>query len=315
MLSDIQWWLTFLPQFHRVSLIKPSFWDFESLNFSTDACLHGGGSTCRTDCISFVFPDCISPSTLHINALELFTIVVAFKHWALQLSACKLIITCDNSAAVMVKNSTTSKDPFMQRCLRQHWLTTALFDFEERALHVPCKHNQFVDRPSRWHSGASARDSFYRLCSDSNQFFYFQAIESVFFFRCCMIIFVLFCFVFIFLRPLCGIRRPTASGRCLSSLQCLVSCLIPLAYATFTQKNMAAHIRSYQTFCKLRTLQSFPISVQSISLYIAYLVTQKRAHGTILSHLSSLKHANKFAEYGLTWSSDYHFQRLLRVVL
>ena len=30
---DIQWRLTFLPQFHHVSLIKPSFWDFESFNF------------------------------------------------------------------------------------------------------------------------------------------------------------------------------------------------------------------------------------------------------------------------------------------
>ena len=75
---------------------------------------------------------------------------------------------------------------------------------------------------------------------------------------------------------------------------------------------MAAHIRSYQTFCELRTLQSFHISAQSISLYITYLVTQKRAYSTILNHLSSLKHAQKFAGYyELTWSSDYHFQLLL----
>ena len=117
MLLDIQWWLTFLLQFHLVSLIKPSFWDFESLNFFTDACLHGGGAICRTECISF-FPDSISPSTLHIKAPELFTIVVALKQWALQLSGRKFIIACDNSAAVAVINSTTSKDPFMQRCLR-----------------------------------------------------------------------------------------------------------------------------------------------------------------------------------------------------
>ena len=67
MLSDIQWWLDFLPRFNRVSLIKPSSWDFESLNFSTDACLSGGGATCQTECISFVFPDCLSPDNLHIN--------------------------------------------------------------------------------------------------------------------------------------------------------------------------------------------------------------------------------------------------------
>ena len=92
MLLDIQWWLVFLPRFPRVSLIKPSFWDFESFNFSTDACLHGGGAVCYTNCISFVFPDCIAPSTLHINAQELFTIIVALKHWAPQLQGHKFVV-------------------------------------------------------------------------------------------------------------------------------------------------------------------------------------------------------------------------------
>ena len=116
MLLDIQWWLVFLPRFPRISLIKPSFWDFESLHFSTDACLHEGGVVCHTNCISFVFPDCIAPSTLHISALELFMIIVALKHWAPQLQGHKFV-ACDNSAAVAVINSPSSKDPFMQRCL------------------------------------------------------------------------------------------------------------------------------------------------------------------------------------------------------
>ena len=126
-----------------VSLFKSSFLDFESLNFSTDACLHGGGASCRAECISFAFPDYISPFTLHINALELFTIVVALKHWGLQLQGRKF--ACDNSAAVAVINSTTFKDPLMPCCLGQLWLAAALFDFEVRALHVPGKHNQFAD--------------------------------------------------------------------------------------------------------------------------------------------------------------------------
>ena len=164
MLLDIQWWLDFLPRFPRVSLIKLSFWDFETFNFSMDTCLHGGGAVCHTDCISFVFPDCIAPSTLHINALELFTIIVALKHWASQLQSHKFVVACDNSAAVAVINSTTSQDPFMHRCPRQLWFTATLFDFEVRALHVPGKHNQFADYLSRWHSDPLARDSCHRLC-------------------------------------------------------------------------------------------------------------------------------------------------------
>ena len=54
------------------------------------------------------------------------------------------------------------------------------------------------------------------------------------------------------------------------------------------------------------------VTVKSISLYIAYLVTQKRTYGTILNHLSSHKNAHQIAEYEvLNWSSDYHFQLLL----
>ena len=108
MLLDIQWWLQFLPRYRCISLIKPFLWDFESLNFS-DACLQGGGATCQMECISFVFPDCISMSSLHINALELFTIVVTLKHWAPQLQGRKFIVACNNSAAVAVITSNASK--------------------------------------------------------------------------------------------------------------------------------------------------------------------------------------------------------------
>lgn len=87
-----------------------------------------------------------------------------------------------------------------------------------------------------------------------------------------------------------------------------------LSHATSTQKNIAAHIRSYQTFCELRALQSFPTRFEYISLYVAYLVMQKRAYGTMLDHISSLKHVHQLAGYDLTWSSDYHFQLLLQGV-
>ena len=100
----------------------------------------------------------------------------------------------------------------------------------------------------------------------------------------------------------------------LVNLQSLVARLINLAHATSTQKNIVAHIRSYQTFCELRAIQPFPINVESITIYIAYLVAQKRAYGTVLNHISSLKHAHRLAGYELTWSSDYHFQLLLRGV-
>ena len=166
MLLDIQYWFEFLPSYHRISLIKPSLWDFESLNFYTDACLQGGGATCHTECISFLFPDCIALQSLHINALELFMIVVTLKHWAPQLQGRKFTVACDNSAAVTVMSSITSKDPFMQCCLQQLWFTSAIFNLEVHALHVPGRHNQLADCLIHWHSDPSAENSFSCLCSD-----------------------------------------------------------------------------------------------------------------------------------------------------
>ena len=121
-----------------------------------------------------------------------------------------------------------------------------------------------------------------------------------------------FCFSFLELPP--GSGQHLSTDAFFVNLQSLVARLINLAHATSTQKNIAAHIRSYQTFCELRAIQPFPINVESITIYIAYLVAQKRAYGTVLNHISSLKHARRLAGYELTWSSDYHFQLLLRGV-
>lgn len=84
-----------------------------------------------------------------------------------------------------------------------------------------------------------------------------------------------FCFLFVDL-PL-GPGQHFTPDVSLVTLQSFVSRLINLAHATSTKKNIAAHIRSYQTFCELTALQSFPIRFEYISLYAAYLVTQKRA--------------------------------------
>ena len=125
------------------------------------------------------------------------------------------------------------------------------------------------------------------------------------------IVIFLFCFFFFLDLPR-GSAQHFQPDVSLVQLESFSSHLLTLAHAHPTQKNIAAHICSYQMFCELRALQPFPISVQSSILYISYLAAQKRAYGTILYHISSLKHAYQLTEYELTWSSDYRFQLLLR---
>ena len=87
---------------------------------------------------------------MHITALELFVLVITVKIWAHKLAGTKFQISCDNEAAVQIANSARTQDPFMQRCLRQLWFTTARFDLELHVLHIPGIHNVFADCLSRW---------------------------------------------------------------------------------------------------------------------------------------------------------------------
>ena len=110
----------------------------------------GGGATCLDKCITFAFRDPVISVATHISALELFTIVVAVKFWAPVLQHQRFIISCDNEAAVTVINSGSTRDPFMQRCLRELWFLSALHDFDIRARHIPGEHNSLADALSRW---------------------------------------------------------------------------------------------------------------------------------------------------------------------
>ena len=71
-----------------------------------------------------------------------------------------------NEAAVTVINSGITRDPFMQRCLRQLWFTASLHDFEVRASFVPGDHNFLPDALSRWHLNQKHQRNFYVYCRE-----------------------------------------------------------------------------------------------------------------------------------------------------
>ena len=92
MQADIDWWLAFLPLFNGTSFIKPQHWEFDDLQFTTDASMNAGGATCLDECFTCEFPDDIVRTAQHITALELYTIVVAVKFWAPKLRQRKFIV-------------------------------------------------------------------------------------------------------------------------------------------------------------------------------------------------------------------------------
>ena len=90
--------------------------------------------------------------------------------------------------------------------------------------------------------------------------------------------------------------------------------LIDRAHADSTRRNVTSHIKIYLAFCEAVSSAPFPVAVTLITRYIAYLVSLGRVYGTILNHLSSIKHMHKLLGYDLTWDSDYRYKLLLRGV-
>ena len=178
MLSDIDWLLTLLPNFNGSAIIVLHTRDFDDVLFTCDPSLHRGGATRFYECTSFAFPRDIKEFFLHINALELFVLVVAVKIWAPKLAGSRFQISCDNDAAVQLVRSGRTLDAFMQRCLRQLWLTSARYDLDLHVSHIPGIHNVFADCLSRWDADSTFQRKFHELASQRNLCFHMLFIDS-----------------------------------------------------------------------------------------------------------------------------------------
>ena len=178
MLSDIDWWLTFLSHFNGSAMIALRARDFHDVLFTSDSSLHRGGATCFDECTSFAFPRDIEELALHINALELFVLVMAVKSWAPKFAGSRFQISCDNDAAVQVVRSGRTRDAFMQRCLRQLFLTSSRYDLNLHVSHIPGVHNVFADCLRRWDADSTFQRKFHELASQRNLCFHMLSIDS-----------------------------------------------------------------------------------------------------------------------------------------
>ena len=178
MLSDIDWWLPFLPNFNGSAKIALCPHNFHDVLFTCDSSLHRGSATCFDECTSFTFPRDIAELALHINVLELFVLVMAVKIWAPKLAGSRFQISCDNDAAIQVESSGRTRDAFMQRCLRQLWLTSARYDLDLHVTHIPGVHNVFADCLSRWDADSTFPRKFHELASQRNVCFLMLSIGS-----------------------------------------------------------------------------------------------------------------------------------------
>ena len=133
---DLLWWSLFLPCFNGISMMLLEEFSEPDQVFSCDACPTGCGGILGLEVFHEEFPPFIIQQQLHINALELLTIVVALKVWGKRLRGKKVLILCDNMSSCNVINRGASKDPFHQSCLREISFIAARNDFVIKTQHT-----------------------------------------------------------------------------------------------------------------------------------------------------------------------------------
>ncbi|CAC5369963.1 unnamed protein product [Mytilus coruscus] len=110
--KDIIWWKKFLPLYNGVSIMLIEEWSKPDEIFSSDACMTGCGVMFKEHFFHVEFPESIVNEQLHINALEMLTVVVCLKLWRTKFKGKRIIIKCDNQVTVTVINTRKSRNQF-----------------------------------------------------------------------------------------------------------------------------------------------------------------------------------------------------------
>ena len=112
--KDIKWWQKFMPTYNAKSMMQLEEWSEPDQILASDACLQGcGGMAKDGEFFHAEFPEFIQRQCLHINALEMLSLIIALKLWAPRFRGKRLMILCDNNTSVQVLNRGVTKDSFL----------------------------------------------------------------------------------------------------------------------------------------------------------------------------------------------------------
>ena len=146
--ADLEWWQAFLPTFNGQSDILDSK-PIDGSQLETDAAAHAGyGAYYAGDWISHWWPPDLQG--MHINFLEVYPLLAAARRWGKRWTGRRVILRCDNLAAVGIINRGTTRHPVVMSWLRELFWLSATHNFRISAIHVPGVFNTRADALSRF---------------------------------------------------------------------------------------------------------------------------------------------------------------------
>ncbi len=163
-LKDVHWWTKFVSHYNGVSMMPMMDLSQPDEVLSSDACLGGGGGGWFDgNYFHCQFPDFIKNQGLHINALELLTVIVCVKLWRKYWKGQRIVIVCDNKVTVDVINAGRARDRFLLKCMRELvWLAASL-EFQIRVKHIPGVTKRLPNLLCRWSLTYKAQEEFWRI--------------------------------------------------------------------------------------------------------------------------------------------------------
>ncbi len=161
--KDEEWWVRFLPVNNGVSMMSLEEWLAPDEILASDACLVGGGRWGNGQFFQYTFPEFIQEQNIHIDALEMLTVILYVQLWGNQWKGKRIVISCDNLVSVQVINTNTARDKFLLQCLRELTFLAVMDDFDIRATQISGISNKVPDILSRWDLDSTCRNEFNKI--------------------------------------------------------------------------------------------------------------------------------------------------------
>ena len=179
MKRDILWWSIFMEYFDGITIMPPVNWDSPDSVMSSDACLKTAGGWSGNKAFHCKFPQwLLNRNDIHINELELITVIVAIKLWTHKITNHNLLAYCDNAVSVDVVNSGKAHNRFTQACLREICFLTAKSNSVVKLVHIAAEDNRISDCLSRW-SDTKKQEQFLQL-TKGKEFRFIEVDEELF---------------------------------------------------------------------------------------------------------------------------------------